>query len=307
MTLSIASRNSPSTQSRHTISWLLLIIANILWASSYVAAKFALQETSVVLMLALRMVISALILLPMIIVRRKELKLTWKDLPQLIVLVLVGFVINKLLEFGGLALTTASDVALLITGESIFTAAWAWILLHEPFKKKTAIALLIGFLGVYLIVERSLWPNLPTGGGAGRMIGDLLVVVALLIESFYTIQGKALLVKHSPLLITAASIVGSVVFWLPVAGWELFTRGLQPISLMTWLSIGWLALMATVIAYLAWFKGLMQIDGTRADSTLFIQPLLGTFLAVVLLQDQLSPLTIIGGLLIVASVYLISR
>jgi len=59
--------------------------------------------------------------------------------------------------------------------------------------------------------------------------------------------------------------------------------------------------------HLAWFKGLAKVDGSAAASTLFIQPLLGTFLAIVLLHDQLTTMTVVGGILIIVSVYLISR
>ncbi len=292
---------------RHAFSWFMLITANTLWAASYVAAKFVLRDTSVNLMLALRMSISALVLLPLLIALRKELNLTRKDIPQLALLALVGFVINKILEYGGLALTTASDVALLITSESIFTAALSWILLRERFKRMTGAALLLGLLGVYLIVERSLVPNIPSGGGVLRIIGDLMVVLALLLEAFYTVRGKALLVKHPPLLITAASIVGSMLFWGPSAAWEILTTGWHPLGLAAWLGVLWMALMSTVVAYFAWFRGLASVDGSAAASALFVQPLLGTVLAIVLLNEQLTPMTVIGGMLIMLSVYLISR
>ena len=297
-------RLSPS---RNTFSWSLLILANTLWAASYVAAKYALADTSLIIMLALRIGISSLVLLPFVIAWRKDLDLTRQIIPQLLLLALIGFVINKLLEFGGLALTTASDVALLITSESIFTAALSWLLLRERFKPVTGFALLLGFVGVYLIVERSLIPNIPTGGGFMRILGDLLVIMALLVESFYTVRAKSMLVKHSPLLITSASIVISMLFWTPVAAWQILSTGWHPIGLVAWLSIGWMAIMSTVVAYLAWFKGLAQVDGSAAASTLFIQPLLGTFLAIVLLHDQLTPMTIVGGILIIVSVYVISR
>lgn len=295
------------SSSRNTFSWVLLIMANTLWAASYVAAKYALADTSLIIMLALRIGISALVLLPFVIAWRKDLDLTRQMLPQLLLLALIGFVINKLLEYGGLALTTASDVALLITSESIFTAALSWLLLRERFKPLTGFALLAGFAGVYLIVERSLIPNIPAGGGLMRILGDLLVIVALLVESFYTVRAKSMLVKHSPFLITSASIVISMLFWTPVAAWQILSTGWHPIGLVAWLSIGWLAIMSTVVAYLAWFKGLAKVDGSAAASTLFIQPLLGTFLAIVLLHDQLTPMTIVGGILIIVSVYVISR
>src|SRR2546423_174503 len=160
-------------------SWLLLLMANVFWSTSYVASKFLLQGLSVTMMLALRLALAALCLLPFVFLKRKELHLTRKDIVQLAILACLGFVLNKLLEFGGLALSTASDVALLITSESLFTAALSWFLLREPFKRSALISLLIGFFGVYLIVEQGLLPKLPAGGGIARIIGDLLVVLAL--------------------------------------------------------------------------------------------------------------------------------
>ena len=191
--------------------------------------------------------------------------------------------------------------------ESIFTAALSWLVLRERFKPLSGVALLLGFIGVYLIVERSLVPNIPAGGSVLRIVGDLMVVLALTLEAFYTVRGKALLVKHPPLLITAATIVGSIIFWIPFAGGDILIEGWHPLGLAAWLGIGWLALMSTVIAYFAWLKGLARVDGSAAASALFVQPLLGTLLAIALLHDQLFPTTVVGGILIVVSVYLISR
>jgi drug/metabolite transporter (DMT)-like permease len=137
-------------------AWLLLIDTNMLWAGSYVASKVALRELLVTMMLALRFGLAALLLLPWLVRRRKDLRLTRQDLLQLGVLVLVGFGISKLLQFGGLVFTTASDVGLLIGSESFFTAALSWLLLKERLKGRTMVALLLGFFGVYLIVEQGL-------------------------------------------------------------------------------------------------------------------------------------------------------
>ena len=301
------SSTSPSSSPRHTFSWFLLILANTLWATSYVAGKFILQDISVTMLNALRMCLASLFLIPLLLYKRKEIRLTWRDVPQLLLLALTGFVITKLLEYGGLALTTASDVALLISSESVFTAVFAWLLLRERFRLLHVGLMLIGLLGVYLIVERSFIPNIPSGGSVWRIFGDLLVVLALLFEAFYTIRGKSLLAKHSPLLVVSAAIVGSTVFWLPLAGWEILSFGWHPLSMLGWMSLGWMALVTTVFGYLAWFQGLTKVDGSAAAITLFIQPLLGTALAVILLHEQLTPITILGGVLIVASVFLLSR
>ncbi len=289
-----------------TSSWLLLIISNALFATSYIAAKFLLQNLSVFITLALRIGIAALALLPLLIVKRQSLHLSRRDLPQLALLVLAGFVINQLLEYAGLALSTAADVALLVTSESIFTALLSCWLLGEQFKRTTGIALVLGSLGMYLIIEQGLIPHLPSGGGALRILGDLLVIVGLISESYYTVRGKALLAKYPPFLITAAVLVGSLVFWIPVASWQVLSFGWHPLDFPSWLSLIWLAVMATALAYLLWFQGLTRIEGSKASSTLFIQPLIGTILAVILLHEQLTIITIVGGVLIGGSVYIVS-
>ena len=76
---------------------------------------------------------------------------------------------------------------------------------------------------------------------------------------------------------------------------------------MTWLSVIWLAVVCTVIPYLAWFHALTKVEGSVAATTLFVQPLLGAMLAIVFLHDSITPVTITGGVLIIISVYLISR
>ena len=107
-----------ASHSRPTTSWILLILANVLWACSYVAAKYVLRDISANMINALRMMIAAMVLLPLLIARRKDLNLTRRDLPQLALLAVIGIVLAKTFEFWGLAFSSASDVALLITSES---------------------------------------------------------------------------------------------------------------------------------------------------------------------------------------------
>ena len=55
------------------------------------------------MMNALRMIIAAMVLLPLLIARRKDLNLTRRDLPQLAILAIIGIVLAKTFEFWGLA------------------------------------------------------------------------------------------------------------------------------------------------------------------------------------------------------------
>ncbi len=291
-------------------AWAILILANVLWAGSYAAGKIALRDLSPVLLNTLRFSLASLVLLPIVIAGRRKLRFPARLLPKFGLLVLMGLVLNKFFEYVGLNLTTASDTALLISTESIFTALLSWVVLRERFSRAAAMALVVGFAGVYLIIERGVLPQwgAPTAvGGGARVLGDLLVVLSLAIEAGYTILGKSMLDRYPALLITAASIIGSLVFWLPAGAEEVLRLGWPHLSLAGWLGALYLAIATTVIGYFLWFQALTVVDASSAAPFLFIQPLLGAIIAILLLGDQLTWATLAGGALILTSVYIVSR
>lgn len=289
-------------------AWAMLIVGNAIFAGSYVAGKVALRDLSPIMLNALRFSIASLFLLPIVIAGRARLRFPSRMLPRFAMLVLLGFVVNKFFEYVGLSLTTASDTALLISTESIFTALFSWVILRERFSRAAVLALIIGFLGVYLIIEKGFIPHLDATGSASlRVLGDLLVILSLVFESGYTIAGKALLDRYPPLLITSASIIGSLFFWLPAGGEEVLRTGWPQLPLEGWLGVFYLAIAVTVVGYFLWFQALTRVDASSAAPFLFIQPLLGAVIAILLLGDQLTWATVAGGALIVISVLLVSR
>jgi drug/metabolite transporter (DMT)-like permease len=284
---------------------LLLVAANVLWAGTYTAGKIALRELSPVELNALRFALAALILSPALLRGWRRIPRDRATLMTLAQLVVLGWVLNKTLEYVGLSLSTASDTALLISTESLFTALLSWLLLRERVRPTGVASLIVGLLGAYLIVERGLLLSLGGAGGAGRIVGDVLIVCSLLVEAVYTVRGKSTLVRVPPLLFTSATITGSLIFWLPAGAINVMRDGWPQVSLAGWLGVLYMAAIATALCYWLWFRGLRSVDGSAAAPTLFIQPLVGTVLAVLLLHDELSWATLAGGGLIGVSLVLV--
>ncbi|MGH2504128.1 MAG: DMT family transporter, partial [Ktedonobacterales bacterium] len=255
----------------------------------------------------LRFTIASLVLAPALLRGWKRIPRDRNSLLTLALLTLMGFVLNKAFEYYGLALSTASDVALLIATESLFTAVLSWTALRERVALPGIAALCIGLVGVYLIVERGFAPSLDPGGGRARVIGDLLVIFSLLLESGYTILGKRTLTQTPPLLFVAATITGSLAVWLPAGAVSVARLGLPHMTLAGWLATLYMALIATVAGYWLWFRALAVVDASDAAPTLFIQPLLGAALGVWLLHDSVTLATWAGGALIFASLLLVAR
>jgi drug/metabolite transporter (DMT)-like permease len=286
---------------------LTLVVANALWAGTYTAGKIALRDLNPVELNALRFLIAGLVLSPALLRGWRNIPHDRRSLLTLAGLALLGFVANKAFEYFGLALSTASDVALLISTESLFTALLSWTLLREKATATRVAALGVGMVGVYLIVERGFMPSLGGAAGGGRILGDLLVIFSLLLESGYTILGKRALTQASPLLFVAATLTGSLAVWIPAGAVSVVTLGMPHLSLAGWLGVGYMALVATVLGYWLWFRALAVVDASTAAPMLFIQPLLGAALGVWLLGDTLTWATWLGGGLIFASLLLVMR
>jgi drug/metabolite transporter (DMT)-like permease len=290
-----------------------LALANVLWAGTYAAGKIALGELSPVMLNAMRFTLAALLLSPVLLHERARIRAIVRsrsDLLTLGMLIMLGWVLNKFFEYIGLALSTASDVALLISTESLFTAALSWSLLRERVTRLGVAALGVGMLGAYLVVARGLIPTLGASDGVNntaRIVGDLLVMLALFVEALYTIRGKSVLSRWPPLFFTTLTITGSLIFWLPAGAVAVAEAGWPRLTLSGWLSIGYMAVFSTVVAYWLWFRGLTVFEGSAAAPMLFIQPLLGTLLAIWLLGDCLTWATVAGGALILVSMILVLR
>lgn len=286
---------------------LTLVLANMLWAGTYSAGKIALRDLNPVELNALRFLIAACALAPALLRGWRSIPRDRRSLLTLAGLALLGFVANKAFEYFGLALSTASDVALLISTESLFTALLSWTLLREKATAARVAALAIGMVGVYLIVERGFAPSLGGAAGGGRILGDVLVIFSLLLEAGYTILGKRTLTRMPPLIFVAATLTGSLFVWIPAGAVSVVALGMPHLSLAGWLGVGYMALVATVLGYWLWFRALAVVDASTAAPMLFIQPLLGAALGVWLLGDTLTWATWLGGALIFASLLLVMR
>jgi drug/metabolite transporter (DMT)-like permease len=297
---------APSAAISRRAAFGALVLANVCWAGTYAIGKIALTEIPPIELNVIRFVMASLLLAPVLIHHRKQIPRDRRMLFVLLQLTLLGFVLNKALEYIGLALSTASDVALLIATESIFTGLLSWTFLRERVTRSGVAALVIGLLGVYLIVERGLTPNLGNGDTT-RIIGDLLVILSLLLEAAYTVRGKTTLTTLPPLLFTALTITGSLFFWIPAGVVAVARDGWPHVTAGGWLSAFYLAAITTVLSYWLWFRGLSVVDASAAAPILFIQPLLGAALAILILHDALTLATVAGAVCIIVSLLLVLR
>ena len=274
-------------------AYAALAASGVLWGSSFILGKVALRELGVNDMILYRFTIKSLGFLPFLL--RHPPRFDRHDLGLVLVAALVGVPLQFLVQFGGLALTTASHAALMIGTAPVLVAAAAHVVLHERHHRSTWVALLISTVGVVLIVLQA-----GAHGASASLVGDVMVLVSMFGAVAWVLISKTLMARHSALAVSGTVTVAGT---LMLAVWVLARYGLPPVALHrpTWLAVVALGLVATTCATVLWNWGLSHVSAGRAGAFINLEPVVGAVLGVWLLHEQLGSLAIAGGVLILAA------
>jgi drug/metabolite transporter (DMT)-like permease len=290
----------------------LLILANVLWGSSYAVAKVALREIPPPLLGSLRVILVALLLWPVLLwqMRRSSVaalalpgqRVRRGDIARLCGLGLIGVGASYLIDYWGINLSTATDASLMIIGEVIFTALLAAWLAAERLGRRKLLGIACGAVGVTVLVLSNAQDGGASDGGL-HAFGNLLILVALLCESLYTVLGARLTRRYQPLAVLTFANTGSLVIWLPLLGWYITAGRFPSLSLAAIVGVFYLAAVTSAFCYLLWFAVLRHAGAAVGAISLFVQPLVGSLLGLLLLGDQLTPGLVAGAVLIFVALY----
>jgi len=145
------------------------------------------------------------------------------------------------------------------------------------------------------------------GGSEASIAGDLMVVLANVGSASGYVAGAKLARDITTWGTTFWGIVLGGLFLLPIMPTVLGPAAWHDAGLLGWSAIAYLALGATILAYVCWYWALQQGGIARIGTTQFLQPLVALVLAVLVLREQVTLQLAIAGLLIVAGVALAQR
>jgi len=280
----------------------VLILLNVIWGSTDVAAKYAVSEMAPASVAWVRFSIALLVFAPVLMKRRSEIPRTVKGLLPFVALGICGFFGNFVLHYHGLSLAPASHATALRVSEALVIVALSYLILRERVGRKALFGLLSGAAGVTLVLDIDL--NNLSLFASGYRLGDLIIIGGIFVEALYTIIGKRVLVRTRPLTATAlACVFGWVlltVFYGPSVAADLSRN---PPSWMALLACAFLGLVASALCYWVWYRVLSRRDSHRVGITIMVQPAVGIPLAALVFGDNINPFFLGGAALIAAGVY----
>lgn len=285
---------------------LSALFSVVIWGATFVATKMALTEVSPPTIIWIRFGIGVLILGVAVMARRQFALPNRGDVAMLALLGFIGVTFHQWLQATGLQTTKATNTAWIVATIPVFTALLGWLFLNENMGWLRVGGIAVAALGLLLIVSDGNLGSLFTGEFGA--IGDLLILISALNWAAYTILSRRELARHP---------AARMMFYVMLFGW-LFTciwifgagPGLREIPSLTfkgWTALLMLGVFGSGFAYIAWYDALREIPASQLGVFINIEPLVTTVLAALMINEPVTLITLVGGVIIILGIWLVNR
>ena len=221
---------------------------------------------------------------------------TRSDMKTLLLLGILGVFAYPGFELFGVYLSTAAQGAIIDGTQPVIITTLAFVFLRERLRTPWQYGgLVLGFLGVVFVVGVQFVLELNTD----YLLGNILLLIAVLIWGFYTTFGKSAMEHLGALEMTAGSIFVATPAFGIAAVFEQFWSRSAITDPYFWLNILFLGGVIVCYCFTAYFKAIEKIGATRASVFLSLTPVTGTVLSALLMPDQPMHWTLLVGLILV--------
>jgi drug/metabolite transporter (DMT)-like permease len=284
--------------------YLLLSVTALCWAGNAIVGRLAAGHIPPVTLSFLRWSIAFLIILPF---AWKHLKCDWAAirarLGTMIVLSITGIGAFNTLQYWSLEHTQALNTLLLQSAGPLFVAVWSLILLGVRLTPAQAGGIVLSMTGVLVIL---LHGDLTTLRNIEFNKGDLIFTVALAIFGLYSVLSLKRPDIHGLSFVGFTFGCGAACL-IPLWIWELFSRPVMRLDTANLLTLFYVAVFPSTLAYLCFNRGVQLIGANRAAPFFHVVPVFGSAMAIVFLGERPQLFHIIGFALVLTGVLVASR
>ena len=282
----------------------LLLAASMALVGSYVALSKPLVAALPVFVLAwLRFGIAAVAMLPWTPRARDEPPLTRSEHGQLFLMSFFGNFLFSICMLSGVARTSATAAGVIMATLPAVVALLSVVLLRERLSRRALLAVALAVGGIAVL-------QFTRGDGDSRgssLIGNALMLGAVLCEAIYVILAKRLSATRAPLRVSALINLWGLALITPLGLWQLPSAPLAALGAGTWMLLLFYSLAASLFAVWLWMAGMRHVRANEAGVFTVALPVAATLVGVLLLGEQLTLLHVAALLLASAGVLLIAR
>lgn len=284
----------------HTLAYAAMITVTIFWGLSFVATKIALETFPTFTLVFIRFFVAALFFF-LLMLSRGFPKISGRVHAQIFLTALFEPGLYFVFETIGLQYTSAAKAALIIATVPVAVLVFAFLFIGERTSGTSILGIGLSLIGISILVVGD--PGF-SWQFEGSLLGDLLIMGAVLAAAMYMVCVRNLGKKHSALDITGLQMIYGALLYTPLFIWELPAVKWDAISDRSVLALAYLALFATCAAFLFCNYALTKIPAGRASIFTNGIPVVTAIGAWVVLGERLTLPQICGGIIVLTAVFL---
>ena len=287
------------------IPYLEALFAVIVWGASFIATKIAVGQMSPIAVVWLRFAMGIPILLVAVVMRKQFALPKGNEWLYFALLGFLGISFHQWLQSNGLQTAQATTTAWIVSTSPAFIAILGWLILKEKLNLTQSLGIVLAMIGVLAVVSKGDLATIAIGKFG--TYGDFLILISSVNWAVFSILSRRGLKDHPSTRMT---------FWVMTIGWLItsvaFFAGksyteISQLDSRGWMAMIFLGIFTTGFAYIAWFDALSHLPVAQTGAFLFVEPLTSMIVAAIILSEQITLVSVLGGAVILVGIWLVNR
>ncbi len=283
---------------KRTLAFIAILFTTVVWGISFLSIKVAVDVLPPMTLSFLRFVLASIILFVAFKLKEPKTKLEKEDFPRMIISGIFGLTLYFYFENTGVKLTTASTAAIIIAILPVLTVIVDAIAFGYKLNLMKIIGVLFSVFGVCLVV------NANVNEMGGSFAGYLFMLGAAVSWVVYSFLTKPLTKKYSELAVAFYQMIFGTITLIPSMFIEKtdWSRVTTPIIL----NVLFLGIICSALANFLYVYSMENLGVSLTSMFMNVLPLITVITSYFVLGERIGIKQVIGGITVVAAVYLVS-
>ncbi len=291
-------------QSLFNLPYLLLVLAPLFWSGNFILGRAVRADVPPVGLAFWRWAISSMLVVGLAWPNLKQewpiIRRSWRIL---LLLALLGVAMFNTLVYTGLQYTTAINGLLMNSAIPVLIILMSYLFFRETVTPLQILGILLSLGGVVLIVAQG---DIEVLRSLALNRGDVLVFIAVAGYAAYSIS-----LRHRPPIqpfsLLAVTFTLGTLMLLPLYLWESLSGRPVSFNQVTLLTIAYVAIFPSILAYLCFNRGVELVGANQAGLFIHLMPVFGSLMAIFFLGESFRWFHGLGIALILAGILLVTR
>lgn len=286
--------------------WALLAatLATCIYGVNHTVAKALMPDYVGPFGLILMRVLGAAILFWFISLFTQNQRIDRKDLPRIFGSAVFGMVINMLMFFKGLSLSTPINSSVIVTISPIIVFILSAFLIREKITWLKGAGAVVGLFGALILVlfGKEISYNAPN-----IQLGNALILINATSYGIYLIMVRPLTKKYSAITLMKYLFLVATIINLPICYTEFVQVEWQALPFDAIWRIAFVVIGTTFLTYLLNIYALKEVSASTLGVFVYMQPVIAITYAIVVGVDELNFLKILAAVLVFLGVFMVSK